>query len=225
MAPTDPTPSDAIDGERLVRRLRWRYSVKKFDPARKIPPADWQALEDALVLTPSSYGLQPWKFVVVTDPAMKDQLLPLSWNQAQIVDCSHVVVFCIRRPLGTEHIDAHVKRMAEVRGVGVEALAKFRNVVVTDLVEGARAWTINLWAANQVYIALGNFMTSAALLGVDTCPMEGFDPVKYDATLGLGKRGLASTVVCTAGYRAPECKYQHFKKVRFQNDQVVERIP
>ena len=114
-----------------------------------------------------------------------------------------MVVFCIRRPLSTEHIDAHVKRMAEVRGVGVEALAKYRNVVVTDLVEGARAWTINLWAANQVYIALGNFMTSAALLGVDTCPMEGFEPAKYDALLGLGKRGLASTVVCAAATARP----------------------
>jgi nitroreductase len=224
MTPPDPTPSDAIDGERLVRRLRWRYSVKKFDRARKIPPADWQALEDALVLTPSSYGLQPWKFVVVTDPAMKDQLLPLSWNQAQIVDCSHVVVFCIRRPLGTEHIDAHVKRMAEVRGVGVEALAKFRNVVVTDLVEGARAWTINLWAANQVYIALGNFMTAAAVMGIDTCPMEGIVPAKYDDILGLTARGLATVVVGTAGYRAPDCTYASAKKVRFDREDVFVRV-
>jgi len=117
-----------------------------------------------------------------------------------------------------------VKRMAEVRGVAVDALARFRNGVVTDLVEGARAWTINTWASNQVFIALGNFMTSAALLGVDTCPMEGFEPAKYDALLGLGKRGLASTVVCAAGYRSPDCKYANFKKVRFPNDQVIERI-
>jgi nitroreductase len=115
--------------------------------------------------------------------------------------------------------------MAEVRGVAVDALARFRNGVVTDLVEGARAWTINTWASNQVFIALGNFMTSAALLGVDTCPMEGFEPAKYDALLGLSKRGYASTVVCAAGYRSPECKYQNFKKVRFPNDEVIERIP
>jgi len=101
MTPTDPLPAnppgDAIDGERLVSRLRWRYSVKKFDRARKIAPEDWRALEDALVLTASSYGLQPWKFVVVTDPATKEQLLPLSYNQAQVVDCSHLVVFCSKR--------------------------------------------------------------------------------------------------------------------------------
>jgi nitroreductase len=228
MTPTDPMPAnppgDAIDGERLVSRLRWRYSVKKFDRARKIAPEEWRALEDALVLSASSYGLQPWKFVVITDPATREQLLPLSYNQAQIVDCSHLVVFCIKRALSAADIDAHVKRMAEVRGVAVDALARFRSGVVADLVEGARAWSINTWAANQVFIALGNFMTSAALLGVDTCPMEGFEPAKYDALLGLGKRGLASTVVCAAGYRSPDCKYSTFKKVRFPNDQVIERI-
>src|SRR5262249_56268338 len=99
------------------------------------------------------------------------------------------------------------------------ALAKFKSNVVNDLLEGARAWTINAWAANQVFLALGNFITSAALMGIDTCPMEGFEPARYDAALGLGKRHLASTIVCCAGYRSPDCKYATFKKVRFPNDQ------
>lgn len=214
-----PTPH-----EFLLQQLQWRYSVKRFDRAKKIAPEEWRALEEALVLTPSSYGLQPWKFVVVTDQATKEKLLPLSWNQSQIVDCSHVVVFCIKKPLKTEDVDAHIARMVEVRGVPLDSLAKYRSIVVADLIEGARSLRIHEWAANQVYIALGSFMTSAALLSIDTCPMEGFEPAKYDQALGLAKRGLASTVVCTAGYRSAEDRYATSKKVRFSVEQVVERV-
>ena len=216
--------SRPVGNDVLLAQLRWRYAVKKFDRSRKIAPADWEALEQALVLTPSSYGLQPWKFVVVTDQAMKDRLVPHSYNQAQIADCSHVVVFSIWKPLRIEHIDAHVARYAEVRGSTIESLARFRGRVIADVIEGARSWRANDWAANQAFIALGNFMTSAAMVGIDTCPMEGFDPAKYDQELGLAKRGLAATVVCVAGYRSADDKYASSPKVRFEVDQVVERI-
>jgi nitroreductase len=216
--------SRPVANDVLLAQLRWRYAVKKFDRAKKIAPADWATLEEALILSPSSYGIQPWKFIVITDQATKERLLPLSWNQKQVVDGSHVVVFCIMKPLKTEHIDAFIARCVEVRGVAPESLAKYRSVMVGDLIEGARGAKIDDWAMNQTYIALGNFMTSAAMLAIDTCPMEGFEPAKYDQELGLASRGLASSIVCVAGYRAADDKYATIKKVRFPADRVVEHI-
>ncbi|MSR46994.1 MAG: NAD(P)H-dependent oxidoreductase [Planctomycetes bacterium] len=207
----------------LLAQLRWRCAVKKFDPSRTIAPATWRALEEALVLTPSSYGLQPWKFVVVESKAVREQLLPASWNQRQIVDASHLVVLCIQKHFGADGIDRFVKRMATVRGVAPESLDKFRSMMVRDVAEGARSWRINDWSANQLFIALGNLMTSAALLGIDTCPIEGFEPPKYDQILGLAAQGLAATVVCAAGYRAADDKYAAGPKVRFPLDEVIER--
>src|SRR5262245_2738015 len=172
--------SRPVGNDLLLAQLRWRYAVKKFDRSRKIAPADWSALEEALVLTPSSYGLQPWRFVVIADQAVKEKLVPHSFNQAQVADCSHVVVFSIWKRIKTENGDADIAPFAEVRGSTAESIAKFRSRVIADVIEGARSWRANEWAANQTYIALGNFMASAAMLGIDTCPMEGFDPVKYD---------------------------------------------
>jgi nitroreductase len=216
--------SGPVANEILLQQLRWRYAVKRFDRTRKIAPADWTTLEEALVLSPSSYGVQPWKFVVITEQATKEKLQPLSYNQQQVVDGSHVVVFCIRKPLKVEDVDAHIAHTAAVRAIPVESLQKYRDGMIRDLIDGARSLRINEWAANQVFIALGNFMTAAAMVGVDTCPMEGFEPAKYDVALGLAKRGLAATVVCVAGYRAADDKYATTKKVRFPLEKVVEHV-
>ena len=213
-----------ITTEQLLKQLNWRCATKQFDPARKISPGDWEALEDVLVLTPSSYGAQPWKFIVITDPAVKEKLMAFSWGQRQVVDCSHLVVFTIRKDFDGNHIDAYLKRIAEVRGGSHEALAPLRKMIVGDVVEGPRAKFVNEWATRQVYIALGNFMTSAALLGIDTCPMEGFQPDKYDDALGLGAFGLASVVCCCAGYRHAADKYASLPKVRFPKEQVIVRM-
>ena len=202
------------------RALTWRYAVKKFDPRRAIPADVWSALEASLVLTPSSFGLQPWRFVVVTDAALKEQLPPLSWNQTQVRDASHVVVFAVNKKMSEADVDRYVARMAEVRGVAVESLAGFRGVMVRFLADPPQDPVE--WAARQAYIALGTFMTTAAFLGVDTCPMEGFEPAKYDALLGLADSGYTSVVVCPAGYRAADDRYAHLPKVRFRPEDVVE---
>ena len=218
------TLEPGITGEALVARMRWRYAVRKFDPRRKIDPATWHAVEEAMVLTPSSYGLQPWRFVVVTDPALREQLVPASFNQRQVADASHLVVLCTKKHLRAEDIDAHVKRTAEVRGVPVEALERFRGSMIRDLIDGARSRVVDQWAANQVFIALGNLLTCAALLGLDACPMEGFDPARYDQVRGLAQKGLASTVLCAVGYRAEDDRCAALAKVRFPLDVVVEHI-
>ena len=211
-----------MTGSALIQQLKWRYATKKFDATKRIDPATWSALEEALVLSPSSYGLQPWKFLVVTDPALKTKLRAVSWNQAQVEDCSHHVVFLVKKDLGLPEIEHYVDRVAEVRGVSRESLAGYRGYMVSDLAEGPRAKTINEWAARQVYIALGNFMTAAAVLGVDTCPMEGLVPAKYDEILGLEDSGWATLCACPAGYRAADDKYADAPKVRFPWEEVIE---
>jgi nitroreductase len=208
----------------LLEHLNWRYATKQFDPSKSIAPELWTALEDALVLTPSSYGLQPWKFLIVTNPELKEQLKPFSWNQSQVTDCSHYVVFAIRKHLTAEDVDRFIARTAEVRGSSVDAIAGYRNVIVSDLVEGARSFNINDWSTRQTYIALGNFMTSAALLGVDTCAMEGIEPVDYDRLLGLSAKGFTTVVACAAGYRSEADKYASLAKVRFPKSEVLETL-
>ncbi len=212
------TPTD------LLERLNWRYATKKFDSNKTISADVWAALEESLVLTPSSYGLQPWKFLVITSPDLKAQLQPLSWNQAQVSECSHFVVFTIKKNLTADHVDHFVSRTAEVRQAEPESLAGYRKVMVSDVVYGARSLTVNEWATRQTYIALGNFMTCAALLGVDTCPMEGIEPANYDKVLGLPEKGYATVVACAAGYRAEDDKYASLAKVRFAKSEVIETL-
>lgn len=208
----------------LLEHLEWRYATKQFDPSKTISPEIWTALEDALVLSPSSYGLQPWKFLVVTNAELKEQLKPFSWNQSQVTDCSHYVVFTIKKNLTAEHVDHFIARTAELRGGTVDAMVGYRNLMVSDVVHGTRSFNVNDWSTRQVYIALGNFMTSAALLGVDTCPMEGIEPVKYDNLLGLTAKGFTTVVACAAGYRSEEDKYASLAKVRFLKSEVLETL-
>ena len=213
-----------IQNEALIQQLRWRYATKKFDPARKISDEDWETLEEALVLTPSSFGLQPWKFFVVSNPVLREKLLPVSWGQRQVIDASHLVVFAIRKNLGTEDLDHYLRRMAEVRGIGVASLDPFRKIVAGFLSRDPSEFNVNEWATRQVYIALGNFMTSAALIGIDTCPMEGLEPAQYDQVLGLAGLGYATVVACPAGYRASDDKYAVTPKVRFPASEMIQRI-
>jgi len=205
----------------LIQQLNWRYATKVFDPARKIPAELWDQLEQALVLTPSSFGLQPYRFVVVTDPALKAKLRPASWNQGQVEDCSHLVVFLAQNDMTEASIDEYLARIAQVRGVTADSLAGYRSFMVGDLVQGPRHAIIQEWAARQTYIALGNFMTSAAVLGVDTCPLEGLVPAQYDEILGLAGSGYRTVCACPAGYRSEADKYATLPKVRYAKDRLI----
>jgi nitroreductase len=209
--------------ESLVELLEWRYAAKSF-AAQEIPPGTWAALEKALVLTPSSYGLQPWKFLVVRDAAQRKLLQAASWNQRQVSECSHYVVFAHRVIMDEAYVDHYMATMAAIRGIPVESLVGFRKAILGDVVNGPRSKVIREWTARQCYIALGNFMTAAAALGVDTCPMEGLDPEKYDEILGLDRDQFRTVMACAAGYRHPDDKLALAKKVRFGLDEMVERI-
>lgn len=206
----------------LLAALNWRYATKVFDSTKKIPADIWAALEESLVLTPSSYGLQPWKFLVIQDKDLREQLVPHSWRQRQVADCSHLVVMATKRTMTEADIDANLIRIAEVRGGTPDALAGFRRMLIGDVVTGERSQYITVWAKMQAYIALGQFMASCALLGIDTCPMEGFVAERYDEILGLEAQGLTTAVLCPVGYRHADDRYASLPKVRFKSNDVIE---
>lgn len=214
----------AIPPQQLVDALNWRYATKKFDPTKKIPADIWHALEQSLVLSPSSIGLQPWKFFVVTNQEVKTKLQAASYRQAQVVDCSHFVAFAVRRDIDAAHVERHIERMIELTGATPEQMTKFRAMTMRNLDKARVEGKLDTWQEHQVFIALGKFVASAALLAVDTCPMEGIEPAKYDEILGLTGTNYATAVACAAGYRSPDDKYATMKKVRFKPEDVVVRI-
>ncbi len=213
---------NVIETAQITNALQWRYATKMFDPKAKIPAETWACLEETLVLTPSSYGLQPWKFFVITDPALRQELLPHAWNQRQVVDSSHLVAFTVQKKVTEEDVDRFINRIVELRGGTADALAAYKQIIVGDLVSGPRSGWIQHWAAHQAYIALGQFMNNAALLGIDTCPMEGFVPAEFDRVLELAPRGLTTTVLCAAGYRSVDDRYAALPKMRYDAADVIE---
>jgi len=213
-----------LSPEALLAQLQWRYATKKFDSTRKIPADVWVALEQALILSPSSFGLQPWKFIVITDQEVKQKLVPVSWNQTQPADCSHHVVFAIRKAVGEDEIDHFIDRVIEVRSAPREGLKGYRDIMAGFAATAAKEGWVREWAIRQAYIAIGNFMTCAAVLGVDTCPMEGIQPPDYDRILGLAGTEFETVVACAAGYRAADDKYAAAPKVRFPAGEMIQHI-
>ncbi|MGA3144028.1 MAG: NAD(P)H-dependent oxidoreductase [Verrucomicrobiota bacterium] len=210
--------------QQLLEALQWRYATKVFDPTKKIPADVWQTLERALVLTPTSYGLQPYRFLVINDPARRAELLPHSWNQKQVVDASHFVVFTARTKITDADVTKLIQRTSDIRKIPAESLNFYRDLMLGDIVNGPRGKTAHEWAARQTYIALGNLMTCAAVLGVDTCPMEGLSPTEYDRVLGLNYSGYATVVACALGYRATTDKYASLPKVRYEAKELVQQV-
>jgi len=212
-----------ISSKQLLEQLNWRYATKEFDPTKKISAVDWATLETVLQLTPSSAGLQPWKFIVVTDPAVRAKLVPASYGQEKVSTASHLIVFAAKNNLSEADVDAHLQNVAKTQGVPVESLAQFRGMLA-GLVKSMDETARNAFAQNQVFIALGNFLTSAALLGIDACPMGGFDHAQYDEILGLKAKGYTSAVIATVGYRSATDKYAGASKVRFAKEQVFVNV-
>ena len=211
----------SFSSESVLEALNWRYATKGFDANKKIPADTWSALEQSLVLAPSSFGLEPWKFFVVDDAAVRAKLLEASWKQSQVVDASHLVVLAIKTGLNEADVDRAMARTSEVRDVPVESLEGFSNVIKGFM---KNVPDVDVWSTKQTYIALGQLMVSAALMGIDTCPIEGFMPDKYDEILGLPAMGYHSVVVCAAGYRLDDDKYAHLAKVRFPLEDKVQHI-
>jgi nitroreductase len=213
-----------LSPEQLLQALNWRYATKIFDATKKIPTDVWQTLERALVLTPTSYGLQPYKFLVINDPAKRAELLPNSWGQKQVVDASHFVVFTARTEMKEADVDKLIRRTTDLRKLPAGALEHYRGMMLGDVVNGARGKIAHEWATRQAYIALGNLMTCAAVLGVDACPMEGLAPAEYDRVLNLSGSGYATVMACALGYRAAGDKSASLVKVRYETKDLVRFV-
>lgn len=206
--------------EVISHALNWRYAVKKFDAQKKIGAADWKILKDSLRLSPSSYGLQPWKFIVVENPQLRQKLREVSWNQSQVTDCSHYVVLTYREKVDPEFIRKNMEKIANVRGVSVESLAGFEKAIIGDIVKGPRSLTIESWAQRQVYIAMGFLLETAALLNIDSTPMEGLDASAYDKLLDIEGSGWKTVAAVALGYRHSEDPFIQNKKVRFDENEL-----
>lgn len=205
----------------LIDAFSWRYATKKFDASKKISESDLADLTEAMRLAPSSYGIQPWKFIIVTDPAIRTALQAASWNQSQVTEASHLIVLCAKKTLTEADIDHMIEVTAQTHGMPtVEPLAAYKGMMMGSL-KGKSPEELTIWNQKQVYIALGFLMAAAAEKKIDSCPMEGFDSAKYDEILGLSALGLTSTVVCPVGYRSSDDKNAAGKKVRFSTDEVI----
>jgi nitroreductase len=213
-----------IEKDFLISQLNWRYAVKKFDNTKKIAESDWNILEEVLRLTPSSYGLQPWKFLIVQNPEVRKKLTPVSWGQSQVEDCSHYVVLATLKKMDESYVDNFMKTIADTRGVPVSSLDGFKKNIVSTWVNGPQAVGLQAWTQRQSYIAMGSLMTAAALMGIDTTPMEGFDPLKYDEILNLKDSDYKTVAAVACGYRHSEDPLARHKKVRFHRDFVFQTI-
>ncbi len=207
----------------IVKELNWRYATKEFDPTKKVSPEDINTLLESLRLSPSSFGLQPWKFVVVENKEIKEELVAHSYNQQQVAQCSHLLVLCTPTDATEEHIDNFMDDMAKTQNVSKESLAQYEGYMKGFLTSKSLEEKIT-WMDKQLYIAFGVLLTAAARLHIDTCPIEGFSAPDYDKKLNLTEQGLRSVAVCPIGYRADSDKYSAMPKVRYSQEQVVSWV-
>jgi len=203
----------------FITNQNWRYATKKFDAAKKISTQDLNTLKEAIRLSSSSYGLQPYKVIIVENPELRAQLQPAAYGQAQVVDASHLIIFANETNVDDETINRYINRISETRGIPAESLAGFGDYMkggINSMPQDAK----NIWAAKQTYLALGNLLNAAAELKIDITPMEGFVPAKVNVILGLDKLNLNATLMATIGYRHEEDATQHYKKVRKSNEEL-----
>ena len=207
----------------LLDNLNWRYATKKFDATKKISSEDLNTLKEAVRLAASSYGLQPYKVVIVENPEIREQLKAAAYGQTQITDSSQLFIFANDLNAGPESVAAYIQNISETRGIPTEALGGFAdmmNGVISNLSQDAK----NIWTAKQTYIALGTLLAAAAELKIDATPMEGFNAAAFNEILGFDKLGLNASVIATVGYRHDEDDTQHYKKVRKSHEELFITI-
>ena len=206
----------------IIESLNWRYATKKFDSNRKLSKNQVNILKNAFNLTASSYGLQPIKLIVISNPEIKNTLLDSSFNQKQVIQCSHLLVICIETDIDESYIELYFKRVVDIRKTSAKVLESFKKSIINEFNDMSNTSIIN-WSKNQAYLALGNLMTVCAVEGIDSCPMEGFMPEKYNEILDLKSKNLKSVLVMPVGFRSVDDQFSSFKKVRKDiNDNTIE---
>jgi nitroreductase len=203
-----------------IENLQWRYAVKKFDDNKSLNDQQITVLKEAFNLTATSYGLQPLKLVVVQNKDIQQQLVAHSWNQQQVAQASHVLVICVPKELTVADVDAYFALVKEIRNTPDEILNPFKEMLSNNIANKS-AEELQQWMRSQAYIALGNLLTVAANERIDSCPMEGFIPAKYDEILGLDAHNLTATLVLPVGFRAEDDYMKDLKKVRKNLTDIV----
>lgn len=207
----------------IVDKLNWRYATKKFDSSKKISKEDLETLLEAARLTASSYGLQPYEIYVIEDTDVRKNLRKASYDQPQITDASYLIVLANKSTFNETMIDDYIANIMAIRGVSKDDLEGFSQTMKSTLLDLPDAHK-NTWTSNQAYIVLGNLMTIAAEMEIDTCPMEGFDKAQYNEILGLTDKDLNAAVVLAVGYRSADDTTQHYPKVRYSKEQIITHI-
>ena len=210
-----------MNNQELIETLNWRYATKFFDPEKKLSTEQVKTIKEALILTPSSFGLQPYKFVIIKDLETRKKLTEFSWNQPQIENCSHLVVFQAKQEIDQEYLDDFIKLTAHTRNIPMADLNLYKEVISNSMLNPER--DIPEWSMKQAYIALGNLMTAAAAIEIDTCPLEGIEPENYDKILKTTK-GYKTVVACALGFRAENDKYQNLAKVRYSEEELITTL-
>lgn len=203
-----------------VKALKWRYATKKFDSEKLLPAEKVDILKKAFNLTATSYGLQPLKLLVIQNKELQNNLMGASYGQKQIGTASHVLVICIEKEIGKSFIENYFKYVKDIRNTPDDILHPFRESLIGDF-EKKPLDEIRIWATHQAYLVLGTLLTVCAVEEIDSCPMEGFEPEKYDAILQLEKYNLRSVLVLPVGYRSQDDFFAELKKVRRPLEETI----
>lgn len=207
----------------IINSLNWRYATKSFDTSKKVSQADLDEIVEAFRLTPSSFGLEPWKLIIIENDELKNKLVEYSYNQKQVGECSHLLVFTAVKNIDDDYIDAHLDNNSSITWATREQLVSYENVMksyFSAMDESSK----EKWAREQVYLALWNIMNTLAQKWIDSCAIGWFNPKKYDEVLWLSEKWLESVVVLPIWYRSENDKYANKPKVRFSKETVVEII-
>jgi len=208
---------------KLLEDLKWRYATKKFDHKKEVGTEEINIIKQSIQLAATSYGLQLFKVIEVKDKAIRQKLLPASWNQKQVTEASHLFVFCNYVDVEDINVDAYMQLKADIQGLKIEDLKGYADFIKETL-SAISIEKKQVWMAKQTYIALTNAMTACAALKIDSTPMEGFSPKSYSDILNLESKGLQASVVLAIGYRSEEDKTQYSKKVRKPIKELFETI-
>lgn len=207
----------------LIEKLNWRYATKKFDPAKKLSAQQLNTLLDAVQMAPSSAGLQPYKVLVVENPETRVQLREAASGQPQLTDASHVIVFAAETNLDEAYVTNYIDRIAAIRGIDRSHLEAFEGNIKNSINRMTEDQKI-VWNHKQSYIGLGVLLSAAADLGIDACPMEGFQAGKFDEILGLKESGLTTSVIAPIGFRADDDIFSKAVKVRKPKEELFIHI-
>lgn len=207
----------------LIEAFNWRYATKIFDKNKKVSDSDLDEITEAFRLSPSWYWLQPWKLIIVENKKTREELLPNSWNQAQIVDASHLIVLARVENPGNSLVDSYLDDMVFKTWASREDLKWYEDMMKWFL-NSISLEARNAWADRQVMIAAWFLISFLASKEIDSCPIEWFDKVKYNEILWLEKLWLSSALVLPIWYRSSEDKYAQRPKIRFAKEKLIMKI-